>query len=181
MGLVVLFLGSTQLPQSKGGTSLPASGWAYGQICRTWTSSRGGGPQKRSQPQCFHWEQVHEGSHVFHSAVLDRASQQFLIYFDIAKVKASHKYSHLVETKLNCFFAVLYMTVLRFTIEERLNNCCLLFYVAFSLTEFPLTWHILHKIAELSEIWNMAKYHFVVKWETEICKIHTQISKLCAA
>ena len=51
----------------------------------------------------------------FHSAVLlPRASQQFLIGFYKAKAKA--KYSHLVETKLKCFTAVLCMSVLCFAV-----------------------------------------------------------------
>lgn len=30
-------------------------------------------------------------------------------------------------------------------------------------TKFPLTWHTLHKTAEVPETWNMAKYRFIVK------------------
>lgn len=107
MSLIPLFLGLTQISQCIGGIRSSAPGCTYGQLCRTWTCSRS-------------------------VVLLARTSQQFPTCFDKAKDKASHKYSHMVEKKMNCFTTVWYMSVLCFTIQERFNNCCLLSYVAFS-------------------------------------------------
>lgn len=79
--------------------------------------------------------------------------------------KATHKCSQLAETKLCCFTAVLCTSARCFTIQERLKQLLspLLSRLLPAPTKFPLTWHILHKTAELPETWNMAKYHFIVK------------------
>lgn len=88
------------------------------------------------------------------------AGAQWTIPFD----KAPHKCSQLAETKLCCFTATSCTSaVVLYNSRDAQTTVVSSPTELPAPTKFPLTWHILHKTAELPGTWNMAKYHFIVK------------------